>query len=160
MTEFQNVESSNDDILTEKPNFSGQWLCCRQEGMADFLTAMNVPWVAKQAAWAMNYGVDRTKQTIDHTGDNMKVIMSGGPGGRSHSVKANIDGIKFKTTSENGEVEASSVWEEEGGTISIKTTIHNKGIVGWRYLNKDGCMVVSQVKDGVKGTRWFKRVQV
>ena len=81
--------SSKNDV----PDFTGQWLCCRQEDM-DKLLEINTSgvkgWVAKNAAWATGYGVGKTTISIDQDGANFTVLTNGLSGERTNEFEVGV----------------------------------------------------------------------
>ena len=81
------------EFKNDVPDFTGQWLCCRQEDM-DKLLEINTSGVKgcwlKNVAWATGYGVGKTTISIDQDGDNFTVLTNGLSGERTNEFEVGV----------------------------------------------------------------------
>jgi hypothetical protein len=151
MSEFENQQAPG----SRHPNFTGDWKFVKQEGLPKFMKAMDISWAFRKAAWAFNYGIGKVRHEIFHDGGDVFKVTVHGPKG-SKTIEITIDGTKFVTETERGEVEASSVWSEDGSTIC--TTLTSVEVEGTRSIQEeDGLMCITQTKKGVTAKRWFEK---
>lgn len=154
MAEFSKGNQQDSQEPEEFTDFSGMWLCVKQENMDKFLNKLGVGFVMKQMAWTFNYGVGKLKQEIEQEGrENMKLIVHS-PKGDPKEQTIPLNGSKFSLTTEKGDVEASATWSSDGKTID--STI-GESMTGKRFMSEDGKMVVVQTKDGISATRYFEK---
>lgn len=67
------------DAVT-RPNFTGKWMTESIEGDAEaLLIDAGANWVTRKLAKSLKYGVGRFVQDIRQEGDQMEVVMTGGP---------------------------------------------------------------------------------
>ena len=152
MTEF----SSGDRLRF--PDFTGTWLCIRQDGMNNFLDKLGVGFVMKNLAWTMNYGVNKLKQDVEQEGKEAIKVTVHGPRGAPKTMKVPLDGSKFTLTTERGDVQATACWSSDGHAIESIIGEESDAFTGKRFMNDHGEMVIVQTKKGVSATRYFVRV--
>ena len=143
------------------PDFTGQWLCCRQEGMDKLVEAGASGikgWVVKNAAWATGYGVGKTTMCIDHDGDQFTVLINGLTGERTYEFEVGVT-KEIEDPRVKGPVAIEVNWVDIEGTKGIKLVSQAKGVdlIDTRYINEDGELVQIQESQGAKGTRWFQK---
>mmetsp|Transcript_52875 Transcript_52875/g.104329 ORF Transcript_52875/g.104329 Transcript_52875/m.104329 type:complete len:277 (-) Transcript_52875:45-875(-) len=63
-----------------KADFHGDWLCSAVEGDVEaFMTALDLGWATRSAAYLINYGVGVASRRICQNGDAMELQVSTGP---------------------------------------------------------------------------------
>ena len=145
----------------DTPDFTGQWLCCRQEDMDKLIAAGSSGvkgFLTKNAAWATGYGVGKTTMNIDQDGDKFTIVMNGLSGGRTNEFEVNVT-KEMEDSRVEGKVPVSINWIDIDNTKGLKvmSTGGGRDLIDIRYINDNGELVQIQETQGVKATRWFEK---
>eukprot|EP00944_MAST-04C_sp_MAST-4C-sp1_P009995 g9995.t1 len=146
---------------SDLPDLTGQWLCCRQEGMDKLIEASSSGvkgWVAKNAAWATGYGVGKTTMNVDQDGNKFVIVMNGLSGERTYEFEVGVT-KEIEDPRVKGMVQIELSWTQVDGTTRLQLAYEHEGnsFTDIRYINGDGELVQIQRAHGVEATRWFKR---
>jgi hypothetical protein len=115
--------------------------------------------VQRNAVWALNYGIGRTKETFTHDGDNTITIVKDRGGGTSVDTQTLVIGgeaVEGKDM-EGKTVNVTAAWD--GDVLVITNTLITDGTVSVvirRWLDGDKLIREDTVK-GVQGQRIFAK---
>jgi len=148
-----------------RPNFTGNWKLVKIDGDMDaFMKELGLGWMIRKAASTMNYGVGKSFNNIEHTGDTIKVENIN-PGGGEHVQKFRIDGTEQDDVlpREKTAVKLVATWEEVGGAPALAVRVRrvddpSKGMPrSKRYLNGASMVVELTSPSGIVTHRTFEK---
>lgn len=148
-----------------RPNFTGNWKLVKIDGDMDaFMKELGLGWMIRKAASSMSYGIGKSFNIIEHTGDTIKVENQN-PGGGAHVQKYRIDGTEQDDVlpRENTAIKLVPTWEDVGGAPAIAIRVRRvddpkKGMpMSRRYMFGATMVVESTSPSGLVTKRIFEK---
>lgn len=144
---------------TAAVNFSGGWICSGTDGdMEELMTALEMNWAMRQAAYYINYGVDYASRKVSQSGDEMEIVIDASP--KFFTQYFRIGGGSQETDGPDGPCWVNPMWEEGGRALRIYQTnldgsiptVVRQYFVGSREMRLD-----MTTPSGVTASWFFKR---
>ena len=139
-------------------DFTGQYLCKREDNTGNLLKALGVGMLRRNAAWAFGYGVNRARLNVNHDGNSFEWETVGM---KTFTNKITVDGTEQTTEDAEGEEQiVIARWINEGKTLrrqrvggdSKYADVHSE-----TYFDDEGMLVIKITCGDVISSRWFAK---
>ena len=139
-------------------DFTGQYLCKREENTGELLKALGVGMLRRNAAWAFGYGVNKARLNIDHDGDSFEWETVGM---KTFTNKISIDGTEQTTVDAKGEEHiVIASWSDDGKTLKrqrVREDSEYANVSSETYFDDEGMLVIKITCGDVISPRWFAK---
>jgi len=153
MAEQPVAEKAEEEVSSEKPNFSGTWDLVRTEGDLDrLLSDMGQGWLIRSGAKALKYGIGRVVVDCQQDGDDLKFskVLCDPRNLSKSNVHITVGEGSVRFLDDIGRLSSTSQWDGSSLRFDAKLESSGLAVTLLMYFSSEGNFVEEMIS--CKGT--------